>query len=290
MNTRKKICGIYKITNTLDGKVYIGQSVDIVSRFYRHKEMLKGGWHHNEHMLSAYNKYGPDVFKYEVIEECSIDELDEREMFYISLFDSTNKANGYNKNAGGQGRHDCPEETRKRISEAKKRNPYTPVYTEERRRNLSEHWHERHKEDRQAICRAAVKKRSERGSLSGERNGNAIISNDTAEKILISLYNGMSAPDASRMYGVSYDVVKNLQQNRSYRALLPELREEIRTKQAIEFSKHVDEAVKMYESGISQAQVARALGISRNTLRRELIARGIDTQIHLNQSALKEVV
>ena len=64
--------GIYKITNKINGKIYIGQSNDIERRFKEH--MTKG--ERSRILLDhAIKKYGPDNFSYEVIEECTEEEL-----------------------------------------------------------------------------------------------------------------------------------------------------------------------------------------------------------------------
>lgn len=60
--------GIYKITNSINNKFYIGSSKNIERRFYIHKSKLKNNDHANIILQRSYNKYG-DVFKYEIIEE-----------------------------------------------------------------------------------------------------------------------------------------------------------------------------------------------------------------------------
>lgn len=62
--------GIYKITNTVNGKFYIGSSKNIPTRIKRHFYELKRGCHHSAHFQSAYNKYGKTAFIHEVLLEC----------------------------------------------------------------------------------------------------------------------------------------------------------------------------------------------------------------------------
>lgn len=93
--------GIYKITNKINNKVYIGQSLDISYRWIRHKCDLKANVHHNIHLQSAWNKYGKNAFVFEIIEECDISLLDEKEAFWIEYYNSCD--NGYNLDHGGQG-------------------------------------------------------------------------------------------------------------------------------------------------------------------------------------------
>lgn len=91
--------GIYKITCTKTNEVYIGQSVSIQRRFATHKRELKNNIHYNQHLQRTYNKYGADSFTYEILELCPKTKLNEREKFYIKLFDSYK--NGFNQDVGG---------------------------------------------------------------------------------------------------------------------------------------------------------------------------------------------
>ena len=59
--------GIYKITNKIDGKCYIGQSSNIKKRFKDHRYDLKYNKHDNPYLQNAYNKYGKDNFKFEIL-------------------------------------------------------------------------------------------------------------------------------------------------------------------------------------------------------------------------------
>lgn len=90
--------GIYKITNTTNNKCYIGQSRDIEARWAKHLSAYKSSpdWE----LYRAFKKYGISAFKFEVIEECSIEELNEREIYWIAQYDSFN--NGYNMTLGGE--------------------------------------------------------------------------------------------------------------------------------------------------------------------------------------------
>ena len=91
--------GIYKITCTVTNECYIGQSTSISRRWSTHKRELKQGVHYNQHLQRAYNLYGKENFIYEILELCPANKLNEREKFYIKLFDSHN--NGFNQDDGG---------------------------------------------------------------------------------------------------------------------------------------------------------------------------------------------
>lgn len=84
---RKSIIGIYSISNTVNNKCYIGSSTDIARRFKTHLNMLKNNKHINSHLQAAVNKYGLNNFTFSILQECSQDEIIEKEQFYIDSFD-----------------------------------------------------------------------------------------------------------------------------------------------------------------------------------------------------------
>lgn len=88
--------GIYKITKKQNGKSYIGQSNNIERRFQEHRTKGKTS---RIPIDRAIEKYGIEAFTYEVIEECSLKELNSREQYWIKYYDT--KVNGYNCNDGG---------------------------------------------------------------------------------------------------------------------------------------------------------------------------------------------
>jgi len=80
--------GIYLIKNILDEKVYIGSSVNLKGRRYKHFWMLEKGIHDNPHLQNSYNKFGKENFKFEILENCECNILVERENYYIDKFNS----------------------------------------------------------------------------------------------------------------------------------------------------------------------------------------------------------
>lgn len=78
----KKI-GIYKIINTVNGKVYVGQSINIYERWAQHKykSIYPEELGYNSAIHAAMRKYGFENFIFEIIEECEPELLDERERY-----------------------------------------------------------------------------------------------------------------------------------------------------------------------------------------------------------------
>lgn len=92
-------CGIYKITNQKTDLVYIGQAVDIATRWKNHAKAGLGiDTPANNKLYKAMAEDGLESFSFEVLEECSRDQLNEKEKFYIKLYQSDQY--GYNSNAG----------------------------------------------------------------------------------------------------------------------------------------------------------------------------------------------
>ena len=121
---------VYKITNTVNGKAYIGISTHEPEK-RRIKDHLSG--HGNRIIANAVKKYGKDAFTYEVLESNVFPEfLPDLEVAYITNF-NTVAPHGYNLTSGGDhARHS--EETRRKMSEAHKGRKLS----EEHRRKLSE--------------------------------------------------------------------------------------------------------------------------------------------------------
>lgn len=112
--------GIYSITNTLNGHKYIGSAISVSRRWKGHINHLNANTHHSAHLQSAWNKYGADCFEFTVLERCEKERLIEREQFYIDLEQPV-----YNMSptAGSSLGIKRSEETRRRLSEAKKGKP-----------------------------------------------------------------------------------------------------------------------------------------------------------------------
>lgn len=89
-------CGIYTITCTETGKVYVGSSINIIKRKNRHFSDLKHNRHYNRYLQNAWNKYGEDNFIFEILEICDTDNLLTCELNWINRYDSTDLTSGYN--------------------------------------------------------------------------------------------------------------------------------------------------------------------------------------------------
>ena len=92
----KNKSGIYMILNTYNNKCYVGSSKNFYTRKQKHFRLLLLNKHHSEHLQKAYNKYGKDKFTFIILEECEIEKLLEKEVFWINLKNSLDPRYGYN--------------------------------------------------------------------------------------------------------------------------------------------------------------------------------------------------
>lgn len=104
--------GIYKITNTKNGKCYIGQTTNLKTRWQHHRANLRSNKHSNRYLQFAFNKYGEKYFKYEIICRCEESELDNAERYYIKFCNSLVADGGYNIEDGGNKQKHLSEETK----------------------------------------------------------------------------------------------------------------------------------------------------------------------------------
>ena len=128
---------LYKITNQLNQKIYIGQTIDEKRRWQAHKSYAKNPERTGQYIHRAMAKYGVDSFIYEVIAIClTQQDTDETEIQLIKQYDSRNKEFGYNIRPGGE---TMSEEERKVLSEGMMGNTYClgNIETEEHKQNIS---------------------------------------------------------------------------------------------------------------------------------------------------------
>ena len=94
--------GIYQIKNMVNGKTYVGQSNDISRRWDQHLSASEWERYSEKPLYKAFLKYGIENFEFSILEECPLEQLNEKEIYWIKKLDSLCHHNGYNINSGGQ--------------------------------------------------------------------------------------------------------------------------------------------------------------------------------------------
>jgi group I intron endonuclease len=129
--------GIYKFINIINNKVYVGSAFNLKNRRRQHLFSLRHNKHCNEHLQSAWNKYGEENFIFEVIEY-----VDDKTMllnveeFYILLYDANNREFGYNKREISDSNKGMKhtDEAKQKMSDAHKKENLS----EQSRKNMSD--------------------------------------------------------------------------------------------------------------------------------------------------------
>lgn len=185
VTTPAKIVGIYGLRNKINGKWYVGQSIDIYDRWESYR-ILKCKLQRK--LYAALKKYGFDAFDKIVLEKCIAQKsiLDSREDHYIVLYDSI--ANGYNLKRGGSA-GTLSRESKSRISKSligRFRGSESPFYGKRRSQKV----------------RDKISK-NRRGKGMGERNTNygKPLSDDVRQKIRKSRL-GKCVGNLNPMFGV----------------------------------------------------------------------------------------
>lgn len=110
--------GVYKITNILVNKVYIGSTKkSFISRFSTHYQKLKSNNHKGHpHLQSSVNKHGIENFEFSIVETCEIEDCISREEYWIGFYDATNREKGYNSKKEPKGSPMLEKEIREKMT------------------------------------------------------------------------------------------------------------------------------------------------------------------------------
>lgn len=141
--------GIYKITNLINWKIYVGSAVDIQDRWWKHTIALNNKIHHNKHLESAWIKYGAQNFRFDVLEYVEIELLEDCEQFWMDLLKANDRKFGYNKRLNARNNLGVrySEESKAKmsaaqkgrfVSEETKQKLKNRIITDEWRKNMSE--------------------------------------------------------------------------------------------------------------------------------------------------------
>lgn len=274
--------GIYKITNHLNGKVYIGQTINYKRRKREHYSELNYRDHRNPYLQKSWDKNGPENFTMELIHECECSDLDYWEVFYINDYESMIDDKGYNLISGGNDNRVISEATRKKMSASRKGRKFS----EEHRNKISKSL--KGKVILQEWVDKSNKTKRDNKTFWGEENPNATFSNTTAKEIIIDLLSGLSNEDVSLKHKVSINSVYNIIYNRTYVDVLPDVRNKLSNKKDDDFEDKIEKVISLYKEGYSQMKISKIINMSRNTIRRELEKRKIKTNIHVNQFVKKK--
>ena len=134
--------GVYGIYNEITGKWYVGSSLEITKRWWRHLWELRQGKHHSPKLQRSFNKHGEGAFRFLVLEECASEELESRETATIERLKA--HSGGYNVASEAKGGfmrgRQWPEETKAARVEAMKGFRHSEESKERIRKAKKEQW------------------------------------------------------------------------------------------------------------------------------------------------------
>ena len=233
--------GIYLITNKINGKIYIGQSIDIHRRYSEHKRSgqpekysHKGERDLNSPIHLAMQKYGVENFTLSILEECSKEQLNEKQKYWIKKYNSCDKTIGYNVSEGGQDKvgakgefHSQAKLTQAEVNDIKDKLKNTTLSLTEINQiypqvtkgvlsmiNQGHIWREGNEQYPIRVMNSGMK---------GSKNPRAKISEETAMEIRVRYSEGESptklAKEYSEKYPISQSGVKAVIYGKSYKFL-----------------------------------------------------------------------
>lgn len=211
----KNAPGIYEIHNKINDKRYIGQSIHIRARVLKHINLLNKKEHENNHLQCSWNKYGEKNFEVNVLEYCSVDELDSKEDYYIAKYKSNDNQYGFNYRIDNKTNRGLKwsEEQREKMMTAIENNPWyrnhmIPLTTMQKAWEASRNkvWtQEERKRQSEILTGTKVQDTSKmKMAQQGERNPSCKLSEDSVKEIILLLKNKYcSAKTLSLVYCVS---------------------------------------------------------------------------------------
>lgn len=223
---------IYKATNLINNKIYIGQTIRTLNarksdHFYRAFKANSEQVFHK-----ALRKYGKENFKWEIIDTAdAIEALDEKEIYWIWFYNSyvnANDSNGYNMTLGGEATfgYKRPEESTKKITEKVKNN----------------------------------------GSLKGSKNPNTLLVEDDILQIKELIKLGMHLSEIAKKFNVSYSIISKIKRGKSWKHVGEDL-SYLKYQNSIRLTEdEVKEIKLLLNSGMKQKEIAKKFGVSASTI------------------------
>ena len=264
---------IYLITNTVNGKVYVGQTNQLLHRRWGlHKARARKNEGYTAHLYNAIRKYGIDNFDIKEIATCDTEEWSNYlERLYILIHDSMNPKIGYNMTSGGDRPSPSPE-ARERQRQKLLGFKHPPEFGKRQSEKLKVAYAEGRMKGSKGykFTEQQRKNQSDRVSGRGHWNFNSSL---VAEQLVFLWNNGVNITTMSDHFGASVDTISR----RMRVAQLP-LRKRDLTK---EFKKHIDtdQLQTLFDSGVSMREIGRKLGTDHHTISTRIKTLGLSRSL-----------
>lgn len=239
--------GIYKITNTINGKVYIGQTRSgFRKRYMKHINSFKHNKGHTKKFYDDYIKYGPDSFVFEIVQiENDVSKLDDLEIKYIKQYNSIES--GYNTLSGGNYYYKDKE----------------TKYLKKNVSNPDNSFREKRSEYMKTRIVSTDTKERLKFLNTGSKSPVTSLNEDVVKQIKQDLVSGYTIAFVSKKYSTSTYVVSGIANNRSWRHVFVEGWDKylLKKKKHIRFSNDdVRNIRKLLDEGYSENKIAKMYG------------------------------
>jgi group I intron endonuclease len=217
--TSKKM-GIYAIVNLVDGKQYVGSSMNIKKRSRDHLWFLRNDRHPNPYLQNAFNKYGESSFEFRILEEVvSEEELLAAEQYWLDYTQCYDREHGYNIDFAADRKVFAPE-TRAKISAANTGR----VHTAESRARMSAAQKGRFVSDEARVkLRAAnLGKTMTVEACAKIAKAKLVMTPNQVHEVRRRVVTGDSLSSLARSYGVSKETIRNIIRGRTWGHLAAE--------------------------------------------------------------------
>lgn len=264
--------GIYSITNKINNKIYIGQSINIESRWSHHRNELNNNKHRNCYLQNSWNKYGESNFEFNIVYKTNSEDLknlNEKELYYINKYESMYNKNGYNIKGGGDV-NEFSYDTKSKLRNSRKANGQAFLTDEQVRQIKLMLWCLMDKKEISKIFNVNIPviKNIANGicytyvleNLNCEINNmKSRLISERNEFILKKYNDGEKIIDIHKKYGYTVSVIEHC------------IYENIGSKKESDKLKRqeiYDKVMKLYNDGIIPYKISKILNIGNSTVRR----------------------
>lgn len=209
-------CGVYVITNDVNGHRYVGSAVSFKKRFREHQRQLSEGRHHSRYLQRAWDKYGADAFRFKPILYCDRHSLIGYEQ---NAMDAMRPEYNIAPVAGSQLGYRHSEETRAKLRAARARNGFSPMrgrtHTDEAKKKISENrkgkggtgWTQQRRERISAALQGRIISEDSRRlisqALTGRSTGRGSLTPDQVREVRRLNAGGLGKDRIARLMGIS---------------------------------------------------------------------------------------
>ena len=197
--------GIYKITNLINNKMYVGSAVNLKKRKSEHFHTLRNGSHHNYHLQRSFNKYGEENFEFSILEYMFDNSIIlQREQYWIDFYRCYNAKIGYNicRTAGSHLGMKNTEASKLKNSKSHKALHLTG--------DKSARYGTKHSEETKYKMSL---------SSCGEKSPTAILKAEQVKEIRFMIMDGYKNTDIAKKYAVNSTTISSIKKGTSWKSV-----------------------------------------------------------------------